>query len=454
MEASDSVLEERVEMMPPIRIISTTYGFSSLEAPFLNALLQIERVRRHLGVQKNVDWRFISTATLEKPEVNSEDSAMIRSQLRQEGIIAFNVGGAKHLGEWDQHGRAENQGLCEMCSLDLVRGNYDFLTHRPWLTSIYAAVRQNDIYGTKLCPEPRNIRLLMNGLATCYPASTQENCRLILDTMSMAFWGVFQRSQAGFPADQAFRLDQLLEGVKAHYADEPERIRLFIDLVAKAEQAMDQDWEEAVQAVSKAEAFKKGRTVDHPLIKQMVDRQVRLIEVQSDSLKAAPATRTSNRVDGNGKSFKRPPYDLSIVCRQNGHVQISSGTLFQYGKNDQGKNGIIGKWRFDLSHIAMKLRILEAKFADKRLERGNFTASGFVFYANGQACPWYLPEFRTSLLNGSLSSPDVPPTKIDHNKILDLVARELPSSSLLRADEQGNWCHVAFDEEGQWHYTA
>ncbi|MFA6322950.1 MAG: hypothetical protein WCX71_05810, partial [Candidatus Buchananbacteria bacterium] len=153
--------EEQEGKIPKVRTIKVGFGSTSLEPAFFWALLEfLMQVRRHLGVKRGeISWKFVSSAHLIKPDPEAERKTIEFSRNR--GVIFFNV-----LGGWDQHGSERNKSLCEICSLDLVRGEYDFIKYRPWLLSIFEAVRKNDIDGEALpCTSAENIRTLMSGLA-------------------------------------------------------------------------------------------------------------------------------------------------------------------------------------------------------------------------------------------------------------------------------------------------
>jgi len=397
----------------PIQTIMTTHGLSSLEAVFLWALFTIRRVREHLNVAPNLSWKFVSTAILQKPK--QIDAELAQQILRQQGIVCFNVGSAKGVGAWDQHDLEENQGLCTMCSLDVMRGEYDFLHHRPWLRAIFQAIRRNDVDGTRLSENQDNLRRLMEGLGILYP----DNSMFILETLGLAMLGVFERAKAGCDIARVFDLDEIKTGVAAH---DPEQADEFNNLVDQALEAVQQDWE---QGVADVKAARDIRAISHPVLSPILGRKIRILLVHSDSRKVAAAAR-----------WKR--FDVVITVRSNGHVQVFSSNMWK-GRGDELK------FRFDFRELAKALRILEANFAQprQRLERGDWTKSGYVYYLNGTACPWYLAEFLAGLFNGSLSSPDVPPTRIHPFRILRVVVETLDKCHLLCQRGDDEWQRYA-----------
>jgi len=402
----------------------TTHGLSSLEAPFLWALFTIRRVREHLNVSPNLAWKFVSTAILQKPK--QIDAELAQQILRQQGIVCFNVGHAEGVGAWDQHGTEDNRSLCQKCSLDIVRDDHDFLNHRPWLREVYDPVRKNDTRGERLSAQRANIRLLMDGLGVLYP----EQPMLRLETLGLAFLGVFERAKAGISIEQVFNLDQIKIGVAEHNSGQTEEFNQRVD---QARKAMETAERQAKRDVKKAEQGGNNiRVIEHPVLSDILGRKIRILLVHSDSTKAAAITRWRK-------------FDLAVVTRSdsypwNGHCQIFSSTMWQKDSNV--------KWRFNLGWLAHRLRILEARFAGKRLERGSWSNSGFVYYENDQpdnigapACPWYVPEFWAAAFNGSKSSWDVPKSAIHPPRILRANVENLPKCGLLRQEDDGDWDH-------------
>ena len=407
----------------PLNTIVTTFGFSSLEGPFLHRLLTLQAVRKHLDIGRNVRWQFVSSAILEKPRRVEPEA--VWQILRQQGVVYFNVGHAKDVGCWDQHGSDQNQSLCELCSLDIVRGEYDFLKYRPWLRTIYQKVRDNDVDAIKLSENQANLRMLMSGLALMFPKDPQK----VLETLSLALTGVFQRAKDSANLDKVFDLDEIRAGVAS--CAEATVSADFNQLVEEAVKAIDQDWKQALVDVAKAANDRRHTAwVKHPLLSEILGRDCRTLLVKSDCVKVAAAAR-------------RQRFDLVIAVRSNGHCQVFSSNMWR----DKGEV----KFKLDFGAVAHQLRILEAKFAQprQRLEGGDWTGPGYVYYQNGRpdnlnapACPWYLAEFRSGLFNGSLSAPDVPPTRIHPTHILQAVTAILPKCRPLKQVGDGHWEHA------------
>ncbi|MFA6322913.1 MAG: hypothetical protein WCX71_05625, partial [Candidatus Buchananbacteria bacterium] len=264
------------------------------------------------------------------------------------------------------------------------------------------------------------------------------------------FCGVFKRAQANVALDRVFSLEEIKLGV-AEFA--PERAPWFNDEARKAILALVWDWKQALDDVKGAEEAKKTFFwKSNEGLPGLLGRTVRVLELRSDAFSAAKASRYRH-------------YDLVVVHRSNGHCQVFCGTMFQL-KSATDKT-VIGKWRVDLDQVARRLRLLESRFTVPRkfLEcEGNdvsWTQSGFCYYQNLEkasampACPWYLPEFRTAVFNGSLSSPNVPPTKIRHDKIMVELLAGLPECSLLRQnDDDGKWAHANVLSNGNYVYVA
>lgn len=391
--------------------ITTRYANSSLEVAFFMALLTIDRIRKHLGITVGeIVVEFMSTAFLLKPDL--KELAKRRGRERAKGTVTFNVGA----GTWDQHGRPENASLCSLCSLDLVRGEYDFLSHRPWLRQIYNTIRRNDIDGQRVSKNPQNIRELMVGLSAAYPNDHHK----VLDVLTLAFVGVFARAKAGISEKRVFDIKEILIGVAEA---EPARLAEFNKQVQVAQLCSRRAWNEAKQAVTKAKRRGKTWEVDHPHLTKLLGRKIQVIEIHTNSPKA-------------GQAARRAGYDLVVVYRPNRHCQIFSSTM-------ECKE-VVGKYKFDLGVVARHLRILEAKMSGKNLpsKKGqDWESSGFVYYQDGTACPLYLAEFRSSLFFGSLSSPDVPASKIRHDKLTGSVVHHLRKCVLLH-QVNGDWTHL------------
>ncbi len=408
---------------PKIRKITTR--FPNLECGFFAALLTIRRVREHLNMASptSLEWRFKSTAVLRQESIPT-DPAELDKIFRQKGWVFFNVAG----GDWDQHGKKGNSSLCQICSLDLVREDYDFTVHRPWLKKIFNLVRANDLDGTRISPHRYNLRELMTALTVMHP----DEPELVLEFIKLGFCGAFERCQAEVTLDYIFDPEEMKIGVEDCAQSQS---KWFNNLVDEAINFIDEDWEAAKQDVMDAEKKRKVYTLIHPDLPETI-RRLRVIEVRSDSTKAAQAAR-------------RCGYQVAIVWRPDGHCQIFTGNIFEYGEDGggNGKKPIIAQWRIDLGAVAGRLRMLEANFATPRQRlRGNYsqwTGSGFVYYTNNKACPWYLPEFLSGLFNGTLSSPDVPPTKVRHDKVFTETINLLPSCRLLRQENGGEWQYAA-----------
>lgn len=359
--------------------------FPNLECGFLAALLAYcPTVCRHLSITTGkLLWDFISTATkINDPDDNPE-------------IIYFNVG----QGEFDQHGKIENQSLCQLCSLDLIRESYDFLHGRPWIKEIFQLVRANDIRGERISRHPFNLREIMTALSYNY----KGNPKLVLDWLTLAFCGIFECCKAGIPIKDIFNPEEIIKGV-AKWA--PLQLEWFEELLSESIVTIKKHRAWANKAIKAAESQSRTRTINVTTV-----GQVKVIEVFCDSFKTGSAGRQAG-------------YQVVIQWNTDGHCQIHGGQL-------QEKSGetTIKKW-VHMGEVASALRLLEAKFRGRQIAPGqDWTKSGMVMFAENQtAIPWYLPEFDTSLYNGTMSSPDIPKTIIGRKKLFDTVCQSLPKS--------------------------
>ena len=357
--------------------------FPNLECGFLAGLLNFcEQVRRHLGITTGkLGWEFISTATkVEDPDGDPE-------------VIHFNVG----QGRLDQHGKPENKSLCQLCSLDLVREDYDFLKGRPWLREIFELVRANDIRGERISRHPFNLRELMTALSYNY----KDNPQLVLDWLSLAFYGVFECCQAGLPIEKVFNPQEMVKGVALN---SPQQLEWFETLISEAIATVKQHWSWAQSAVKRAVAKSRCKLVQAPTV-----GDIKVIEVFCDSFKTGAAGRQAG-------------YQIVIQWNKDGHCQIHGGHLQE--KNDDGL--VVKKWA-QLGEVARALRLLEAKFRGRKIKDGqDWTKNGVIYFAEDETpIPWYLPEFGTSLYNGTMSSENIPPTVIGRSKVFETVCQAL-----------------------------
>ncbi|MDO8669772.1 MAG: hypothetical protein Q7K65_05830 [Candidatus Buchananbacteria bacterium] len=384
--------------------------FPNLECGFLAGLLAYcERVRRHLEITTGrLLWDFISTAKkIDSPDEDPE-------------VVYFNVG----RGHFDQHGKPENESLCKLCSLDLIRDSYDFLVGRPWLRDIFGLVRANDIRGERISSHPFNLRELMTALSYNY----KDNPQLVLDWLSLAFCGVFEGCKAGIPIKKIFNPEEMIKGVALH---SPPELEWFEELLQEAISTVKRHNSWAQKAVRAAEVRGRNATVYVPSLKS----DIKVIEVFCDSFKTGAAGRQAG-------------YQIVIQWNKDGHCQIHGGHIkieetvdIQTMNVEQflertraGESGdeifktrITKKWAH-MGEVAKQLRFLEAKFRGRKIKEGqDWTKSGIIIFAeNDTPIPWYLAEFLTSLYNGTMSSADIPPTAIGRKKLFEAVCKSLP----------------------------
>lgn len=368
--------------MPKRKIITR---FPNLECGIFQALLDYSRrARENLGFTSGEIGIEFQSTNLQGP--------------RDPDAVYFNTGRR----DWDQHGQPENESLCSLCSLDLARRDYDFLKRRPWLPNVYELVRQNDIKGTRISGHPRNLRELMNGLTAAYPDDPQ----LVLDWLSLAFCGVFENIKNGASVKKVFDPDVLVKGVAAY---EPQRLEWFQGLLAEAQRKISSQEEWARKAIARAEELQ--RTAEVEVLS--IGAKIRLIEVYCDSIKTGPLARNQG-------------YHIVIQWNQDGHAQIHGG-MIRIGE---------AKFQLDLAPLVEQLRLAESRAEGATIAGGqDLQAPLSIRYAGGRKIPWYFPEFRTSAYNGTLSSRDVPPTKIARRQLFAIVVEALPQCRQLAAPD-------------------
>lgn len=359
--------------------------FPNLECGFLAALLAYcPQVCRHLSITTGkLLWDFISTASkIDDPDGNPE-------------VVYFNVG----RGEFDQHGKIENQSLCQLCSLDLIRESYDFLKGRPWIKEVFQLVRANDIRGERISRHHFSLRELMTALSYNYKHDPQ----LVLDWLSLAFCGVFECCKAEIPIANVFDPEEMVKGVALH---SPQQLDWFEELLQEAIATIKQHRSWANKAVKAAEAKGRVATIHVPNV-----GDVKIVEVFCDSFKTGAACRQAG-------------YTIAVQWNKDGHCQIHGGHL------QEKSEGVLTKKWVHMGEVASALRLLEAKFRGRKIaDDQDWTKSGVILFAeNGAAIPWYLPEFMTSLYNGTMSSADIAPTVIGRTKLFEAVCKALPKS--------------------------
>lgn len=381
-KTNSNAVKAKEDLLVGRKITKIVTRFPNLECGFFAALLAYcTSVCKHLGITTGkIAWEFISTALkVDDPDGDPE-------------TVYFNAG----KGKLDQHGKPENRSLCQICSLDLVRGMYDFLTRRPWLREIFKLVRANDIHGTRISRHPFNLREMMTAMSYNYKNDPQ----LVLNWLSLAFCGVFENCKNGEKMKDVFSPRQLKSGVARYCVEKSE---WFDELVDESIKTIRRHTNWANKMVKAAERRSKTRSVFIPSI----GKRVRVIEVFCDSFKTGAAGR------GAG-------YQIVIQWNQDGHCQIHGGNISE--KTDKTTT----KYWVHLGKVAMELRRLEAVCSGQTIKPDqDWATNGSILFADETKIPWYLPEFLTSLYNGSMSSRDVPVTTIGRNKLLAAICKAL-----------------------------
>ena len=382
--------------------------YPNLEVGFFGALLEyLPPLRDALDLDQEIQWEFISTAEID---------AASQRRKHEPGVLCFDIGGC----DLDHHGlNTGNLPFQARCSLDLLREKYDFVARYPFITEAFDRVRLNDLQGEAVSRHPHNIRELMTALTASLPDEPQ----VVLDWLSVAFCGVFWLCQSNdISNDQLFDPDTLLRGVSKYC---PERYSWFSELLQTAENALQVEWDLAVAAVG--QAVKQGWSAE--VFVPALKRKIKVILVFGDSTKIGPAAR-------------KQKFNLIIQANPDGHVQIFSGTI-----NDHQSNR---RWKIHLGALAARLRELEAVFNGRKIRvNQDWEATGNIYYDNGVPIPWHLPEFSantnvtpTALFNGSLSSLDVPASKIGSRKLFLEARQALPRCSAILQEQ------IIDEEEG------
>jgi hypothetical protein len=360
-----------------------------------------QRLRITVG---QITWEFIPTSD-EVPE-NTDPT-----------VAYFNVGGADK--KWDQHGKPDNESLCKKCSLDFVRGQYDFLRYRKWLVDVYQLVRNNDVKGSRISRHPFNLRELMTAMSHRH----RNVPKLVLDWLALAFCGVFENCKAGVNIKEVFDPKLISAGVEAYCqrTDQPEQIAWFDKLITGAIQTLKDHWKMAQEAVQRAEKAEACREVFVPAL----DQYVKVIEVWCDSFKTGAAGRQSG-------------YHIVVQRTRDGHCQIHGGTV---SKIDGQR-----KW-LHLGQVAKVLRQLEARACQKAIRAGqDLSKNGDVLFDDKTKIPWYLPEFLTSCYNGTLSN-NVKVTRLSKGVVFEALCNALPICDIVVENGDERWVEET-EQEG------
>jgi hypothetical protein len=326
--------------------------------------------------------------------------------------VFFNTG----RGKWDQHGKPENESLCTKCSMDYVQDDYDFTANRPIaMREVYELIRNNDISGARISRHPYNLRELMTALSFKY----RDDPQLVLDWLSLAFCGVYEGCKKEFNINKIFDPQVIKRDVALFLTKNVENVRDFEDIsVQEASQKFE--WFEnimkeaigilkehlvwAKRCVAKAEELGKIKNVFVPALSQ----RIRVIMVRCDSPKTAAFARSKG-------------YNVVIQINKSGHVQVHGGCL-----KETTDGHTIKKW-INMSWVAKELRFWEARFRGVTIAESDWTISDVVHDTDGKKIPWYLPEFLTSLYNGTMSSRDVSPTQIRDSKMFEIICKAFRS---------------------------
>jgi len=382
-----------------IRTIVTR--FPNLEVGmFAGLLFYFERIRRDLRVTRGqLGWKFISTSLL--------------NYQPQEGEATFNVGG----GKWDQHGHQSNVEIGQVCSLNLVQQDHDFLANRKWLAELFELVCANDVWGKRISGHPFNLRELMTAMTVRHA----DNPLLVLHWLALAFCGIFENLKSGGKLREVFDPPMLLASVKEL---EPELLEQFqevlgepvvdnfAELCRQARNTIQTQGQIASEAIDRA--LDLGRTAK--VWVESIGAAVRVIEVISDSVKTGPVARSRG-------------YQVIIQHNGSGHCQIHGGGIRQGGQRQQ----------VDFGRLVNALRLQEAEARGRRLNISfDRTASGPMVYSDGTLGEWYFHECRTFIGNGTLSSKDgVEPTRLSRQRIFNIVVRALPNCEAVIQEDTG-----------------
>ncbi len=374
--------------------------YPNLEVVFFAAILKFYlRVRRTLGITEGkLEWKFLPSGAKVTPKSNE---------------VCFDNGG----NGFDHHGQGG-----DYCSLDIVAADANFVEWRKYLYGIFDAICNNDLSGERLSRGKYSLRELIGGLTSVYP----ENPQLVLDWGALAMIGVIRavkKNPSLKPAD-AFVITNFLPQVEAYLeATSGDKAKddffAFTKELGKAKRAIDFEWLLAEGTVKAA--ISNGSTREINILG--IDRTVKVIQVFGNSMKIGPFTRQAGydiciQVNLDGQIQEGQP--------QGGHVQIFTRNIYD-GVRENGQKIVK---RINLAYLVGQLRKIEAGLLGMRrqdLAKTPLRAFGLVL-------GWCFHDFLVMVSNGTLSNKEIPPTKIKHQDLLDLVSAGLTGCLVFEKD--------------------
>ncbi|MDD2807232.1 MAG: hypothetical protein PHW95_01775 [Patescibacteria group bacterium] len=424
-----------------IHTVVTRYANSSLEGPALAALLaQGRNIPNALGFSKSVEFQFKSTARLRIawPPPTAAEFKRIRDRQRASGTILFNVGDEYGCGHYDHHGDPTTASLTSLDRLwvnnGVVEEGYSHLVD-PLL-----AISGNDAFANALSPDKDNLRRLMQAMAVSHP----QDWNFQHGWLDMAIRGVFAQHKATGELNNAFSMAGILQGLAV---DHPTVVNDLESIWQTGVEALLKDRKTAREDVK--QAMKRGQFawISHPALSpKLICRngqtwsyggKLKVVWVRSDAVNAAKVCRDK----WNGGDA-----DIAIILRSTGHYQVFQRITLEHalpeiGAKEPGK--ILAKYKLTLGPLARALRLAEANLVTPRrilIQDMDWTNDAAVYDTDGNIVPWYLGCNQTLLVGNTLSSPDMPPSVIRHDKVVDLICDNLPNCGVITQDnETDDW---------------
>lgn len=424
-----------------ISVVVTRFPNSSLESATLAALLaEGKDIPTALGFAQRVKFEYRSTARLKiaLPQPTPEEFYRIRDEQRAEGRILFNVSDEFGTGHFDHHGDQANASLTSIDRLwvgnELIEQSYAYLVD-PLL-----AISQNDAYGNALPGGSENLRKLMNLVVALRP----NDWEFQQQWLTLAIRGVFANHHQTGIIGSAFTIDGIIDGVSMFA---PEKVDEMTTMLNEGDTALAKDRQIAKDDVRQALDKNQLIRLTHPTLSPRLvyrgkdpqwhyGRNLRVIWVRSDSTNAAYACRDPRTANA----------DIAVVFRSNGHVQVFQSYIVEHqlppvGAKQPGQT--VGKHRLKLGPVAKALRLAEANLTDPQrilLDSQDWQNDEAVYDTNGDIVQWYQLANQAMVMNGTLSSPDMPPTRIRHDKVVDVICSNLAKCEVSTQDpETDDW---------------
>ncbi len=155
----------------------------------------------------------------------------------------------------------------------------------------------------------------------------------------------------------------------------------------------------------------------HSIVQDQKELLTAKTMVASAKVETIPIFKKSHKIG----MVRGDNYMISLAARQAGfsavvHAMSSGRVLVFTNKNAN----------LDMCHVAGALRYYELKAHDKHELADKLPEERFLAHGQIEECPqWCLQIPGNNLLNGSETAPEIPPTKLSPERVLELVCKHM-----------------------------